>query len=153
MCNVPFHLFFFCNALSFQILQLVFCQTSGQPFARRVFIKDKWFTYTCGPLVRHMYKLGVGVRKNKTEIWHAQKKKEKENVYRYGIVCQCSCLKWPHEITKCHDVKRLPLQYGSQVSMSTGRTHTKKTISIKSESCTLFYKRLFFFLFFFKESH
>lgn len=47
-----------------------------------------------------------------------------------------------HEITKFYDVKQLPLQYGSQVSMSMGQTQIY--FLIKSESCVLFYKRLFF---------
>lgn len=57
MCNVPFSFIFFCNALSFQILQLVDARLVAS--LMRVFIKDKWFSHTCEVHWCTHVKLGV----------------------------------------------------------------------------------------------
>lgn len=95
------------------------------------------------------------VEKTKKKTWcfetkrlRFDKKEKKKFAHRHGSF-QCCCLEWPRQITNMfYGVKRLQLQYGSQVGMSPGQTHThRKQFLIKSKSCTSFYKRHIFFMF------
>lgn len=101
-----FHLFFFFAMLflhslfHFRYYSLVlFCQTSGQPFCRRVFIKDKMIhVHVWSTAATH-----VRTRRWKIKTWDWKKKKKrtaKQHV-NHVLTFQCSRLRRPQEITTC----------------------------------------------------
>ncbi len=101
---------------------------------------------TCGG------KKKLGVLKNKRLRFD---KKKKKNLHIITVHFSAVVSSGHDRSQTCffYGVKRLPLQYGSQVGTSPGQTHTgRKQLLIKSKSCTSFYKRQFFCLFVFKES-
>lgn len=138
MCNVPFHLlFFFCNALSFQILQLVFCQTSGQPFCERVFIKDKMIHI-------HVWSTDATHVRKKLGVENKRLRFDKIIAVRFSAVC----LEWPRSITTCLGCEKATTPIWITGRYEPWSNTDRKQFLIKSKSCTLFYKRLFFVCFF-----
>lgn len=91
---------FLLSLFHFRYYSLVlFCQTSGQPFCRRVFIKDKmihihvWSTAATHVRTRRW--------KIKTWDWKEKKKRTAKQHVNHVLTFQCSRFRRPQEITTC----------------------------------------------------